>query len=378
MKSNMKNKKTPATTTKKKSLPGATSRSRRKAAREMTRGTQSKDGLYLLSDANIASDTPAMPSTSSNSLPVDVSNHTLMAFLQRLDDSNRQIMCRMDDLERQGAVNSTHVQSPSVSARLVTIDDRPRIHTHNQRERAVIDPANSSDPFTAQSLSTAQESTGHHRAKRHILSDPEITHTGRPGFIRQSDLDPFPAPNAHLNRAAFRSTDDSTVGHPTMPTIDALRKMPTVNDAVTQLLSHYERGNGQELIQGKPVSKRSGRYNNTDTSILQPQFRWPNEGYTGGAAKKRTAYDDLSVPQWVAGQLTNAIQIQDNDVLRSVLSQIIFTMRDATSIPWPAAREAYASSMHEVEEGRLAWSDATQWALNRLSASQITLVNSRT
>ena len=47
MKSNMKNKKTPATTTKKKSLPGATSRSRRKATREMTRGTQSKDGLML-------------------------------------------------------------------------------------------------------------------------------------------------------------------------------------------------------------------------------------------------------------------------------------------------------------------------------------------
>ena len=80
----------------------------------------------------------------------------------------------------------------------------------------------------------------------------------------------------------------------------------------------------------------------------------------------------------MAGQLSNAIQIQDNDVLRLVLTQMIFTMRDASSIPWPAVREAYASSMHEVEKGRLTWSDATQWAVNRLSASQVALVNSCT
>ena len=99
-------------------------------------------------------------------------------------------------------------------------------------------------------------------------------------------------------------------------TILQLTRMPTVNDAVTQLLSHYEQGNSQKVIQGKPASKRSDRHNNTDTSTLQPQFRWPNEGYTGGATKKRIGYDDLSVPQWVAGQLSNAIQIQDKDMFK--------------------------------------------------------------
>ena len=34
------------------------------------------------------------------------------------------------------------------------------------------------------------------------------------------------------------------------------------------------------------------------------------------------------------------------------------------------------SSMHELEEGNLAWSDSTQWALNRLSASQVSLISS--
>ena len=31
--------------------------------------------------------------------------------------------------------------------------------------------------------------------------------------------------------------------------------------------------------------------------------------------------------------------------------------------------------MHEVEEGLLTWRDAIQWALNRLSASQIAMAN---
>ena len=196
-------------------------------------------------------------------------------------------MRRMDDLEKKNTVNSTPVHSPTASARLVTIDDRPTIHAHSQRERAApIDPVNSRELFTAQSLSTSHESTGHQKAKRHTLPDREVTHIGKSSFARPPNLDPFASSNAHLNLVVFRSTDDFTVRHPTMPTIDTLRRMPTVNDAVTQLLSHYEQGNGQELIQGKPVSKKYGRYNNTDTSVLQPQFRWPNEGYTGGAAKK--------------------------------------------------------------------------------------------
>ena len=224
MKSNMKNKKTPATSTKKKSLPAAMSRSCRKAAREMVRGTQSNDGPYLLSDANIASDTAAMPSTASNSPSVGISNHTLMAFLQKLDDSNKQIMCYMDDLERQNTVNSTPVHSPTASVWLVTIDDRPTIHANSQREWAAsIDPVNSRELFTAQSLSTSQESTGHQKGKRHTLPSSEVAHIGMSTFARPPNLDPFASSNAHLDHVVFRLTDDSTVRHPTMPTLDALR-----------------------------------------------------------------------------------------------------------------------------------------------------------
>ena len=62
--------------------------------------------------------------------------------------------------------------------------------------------------------------------------------------------------------------------------------------------------------------------------------------------------------------------------MRQALLQTILALKDATSLPWQAVRIAWATSMHEPEEGSLTWVDATQWALNRLSASQIAMANS--
>ena len=102
-------------------------------------------------------------------------------------------------------------------------------------------------------------------------------------------------------------------------------------------------------------------------------MRWPNEGYHGGQGRKRVMYDDLSLPQWVAGQLLNIYHIKDHDLARHALLQTIYSMRDAASLPWATVHNAYAVSMHEIEEGTLTWSNVTQWSINRLSASQIAM-----
>ena len=84
-------------------------------------------------------------------------------------------------------------------------------------------------------------------------------------------------------------------------------------------------------------------------------------------------YDELSLPQWVAGQLLNIYHIKDHDIARHALLQTIYSMKDAASLPWATVRNAYAVSMHEIEEGILTWSNATQWSINLLSASQIAM-----
>ena len=47
----------------------------------------------------------------------------------------------------------------------------------------------------------------------------------------------------------------------------------------------------------------------------------------------------------------------------------------ATSLPRTAVRSAWA--MHDLEEGNLHWSIATQWSLNRISATQISMASNQ-
>ena len=63
---------------------------------------------------------------------------------------------------------------------------------------------------------------------------------------------------------------------------------------------------------------------------------------------------------------------------QQALLQVIHAMTDAVSLPWPTVRTAWASSMHQVEEGHLSWTDSTQWAINRLSTSQVALAHTQT
>ena len=147
-----------------------------------------------------------------------------------------------------------------------------------------------------------------------------------------------------------------------------------MSEAVSSILASYDSHNRLESSQGKP-HRRSGCYNTHDTVSVAPEVRWPNEGFHGSNSKKRLLYDDLSMPQWVGGQLTNILHMQDQATSRQALIQVIAAMKDAVSIPFTAVKNAWACSMHELEEGNLTWNDSTQWALNRLSASQVSLIN---
>ena len=161
-----------------------------------------------------------------------------------------------------------------------------------------------------------------------------------------------------------------------IPGLDSLRKLPNVSEAVSSILASYEQQAKHESLQGKN-SRKSGRYNNFDTVSNPPERRWPNEGYHGSNGKKRLLYDDLSMPQWVAGQLTNILHMQDPLTSKQALTQVVCARKDAVSLPFTAVKNAWACSMHELEEGNLSWADSTQWALKRLSASQVSLVNAQ-
>ena len=89
-----------------------------------------------------------------------------------------------------------------------------------------------------------------------------------------------------------------------------------MSQAVSSMLASYDAQIQSQVLQGKQASKRSGQYNTTDTTTALPEYRWPNEGYHGSKGKKHVIYDDLSLPQWAVGELTNIHQIQDPTLLK--------------------------------------------------------------
>ena len=88
-------------------------------------------------------------------------------------------------------------------------------------------------------------------------------------------------------------------------------------------------------------------------------------------------HDELSMAKWVAGQLSNVYNKKDPFTAKYALLQVILADKDATSLPWGAVREAWATSMHDLEEGHLRWEDGTQWAIIRLSTLQMSMANSK-
>ena len=158
-----------------------------------------------------------------------------------------------------------------------------------------------------------------------------------------------------------------------IPTLEALRRAPSIATSVSQILESYEE-QARTSLQGRQARK-FGRYNTTDIVYTAPEYRW--EGYHAPAGKKKVAYDDLTLPQWTVGQLSNIFYMKDPTIAKHALLQVILAMKDATSLPWPAVRGVWATSMHDLEEGHLGWQYATQWSINRLSASQISMASSQ-
>ena len=102
------------------------------------------------------------------------------------------------------------------------------------------------------------------------------------------------------------------------PRLDVMRSIPSISSAALHLLAQYEDRADQEAFPGKTsnIRKKSVRYNVTDTSLVSPQYRWPNEGLVSSSHFKKPAYDELNMAQWISGHLNNMLLVEDNTTLR--------------------------------------------------------------
>ena len=324
-------KKSPATEGKRKTRASDKARTSPRKMKK-SKAAPLNDGFYLQ-----LPDQQASVSTVTSSAHSQISASTgqvIIDMLNKLDASNQELTRRMDRFER-GSISSTPLTSPTIP---------PRSHTQVAS--------------TQHSVSTAPP--------LHQPSSVRLATTNTEGHGSSTVYTRLPA--------AVNQARDAVV-----PKVDVLRSVPSISTAVSQLLANYEQQADREVLQGKStvIRKKSGRYNTTDTTSLGPQFRWPNEGLVSTSHLRKPAYDDLTLAQWVSGQLANILLIEDHTLSRNMLTQMAASMKDAVSLPWPAVRSAWAVSMTDIEEGRLSWADSMQWSINRISNSQLAMHNTQ-
>ena len=344
-------KKSPASSAKKKTLSTAKAKSSVKKPTKKNNATTKNDGSYLQGAPQLSSQevvSTASNITTQDPTQGDFSQSTGQAILQmlhKLDASNQSLTKRMDSLERQNSISSTPIGSPTAQR----LGAAPVAHTQQPRVEFA---TNQAGTVTPRVVSSRLPSTSDR------MSVPSVSYVQ-------------PAHGGAEVRTQL--SHDAVIPKP-----EVMRSIPSVSSAVSRLLAQYEDQADQQVFQGKNynIRKRSGRYNTTDNAVMSAQYRWPNEGLVSSSHNKKPAYDELNMAQWTSGQLNNMLLVEDNTTLRCMLTQMALAMRDAGSLPWPAVRSSWAVSMTDVEEGRLQWSDSLQWSLNRISNSQLAVLNS--
>ena len=269
-----------------------------------------------------------MLSTSSTSSPqgppsteLQGNHDTIPAMLSDIKASNQVLSERMTKIERQSLESPSHTnqwaqsqgQAMSSSRILQNTSVAPHVHHNTGSVKGLQDLHPTADNHT---------------------TCPSNEHPG----------------SSHHPKVNMRAGLSDLPNDSVLPNLETIRRLPSVS--VSNILASYDSQNKQESNQGKP-----------------------HHG-SGKMVKKHLLYDVLSMPQWVAGQLTNILHMQGHVIARQALVQVITAMKDAVSIPFTAIKNAWACAVHGLEEGNLSWGDSTQWALNRLNMSQVLMIGS--
>ena len=303
------------------------------------------------SDSQGSSSVPPHQAPTSQAAPRDKSD-VIVAYTERLDQPNQALTKRVAELETNRSASSTPLTARTRPTLYPSVPNPAHLtvptHLQADKDGTATVPAQSFNPANSLFQPTAANIPAH-------MGASQSSHQSRP------------QPEAAATLTQFNS--DGIV-----PSLSTLRQNQEISHAVNQVLSSYENQARLDVNQGKGV-KKSGRFNTTDAVTSAPHLRWPNEGLASVTGKKRGLYIELSVSEWAAGQLSNIYLIQDPVLVKQTMLQAIQVLTDATSLSWQSVRTAYAQSMHQVEQVTLSWQDNTQWALNRISSSQIAMAN---
>ena len=282
--------KNPISTSKKKKPASDKPKNKKSATKRTGRSKEvsgAADGSYLHDVSQVTSKADELLDVHS----LEEGSEAILNTLKCLEESNRQLVARIDRIEGNSTVSSTPKLPGAVTGRENVTFRLPK----------------------PKSSSPVKSTMGELTPRANLINSykwparEEMVNLG--GYSTEAgNLQVVSGGNRVTEQRQGYRRDAIT------PTVDRLRSIPEVSNVVANLLADYEARVQQEDIPCKPLSARrkSGRYNITDTPNVRPEGRWPNEGFVAAANSRKPAYDDLSLQQWAAGQLSNVLQIQDD------------------------------------------------------------------
>ena len=238
-----KPRKSPATTSKKKTTASARAKN---STRKLRNKEMNLDGSFLTASGRTTVSTESSSSQNDGS-GQPPPHDAVMAYLKKIDATNQALLKRVDDLETQRA-HATARQ-----------DAHPNLPTDHTSVRTALSHASTMQSVPAMSLPPLH--TG-------VTPVPTLQHQN----TTRQDLPP--------------TQQNSTLHDTVIPDLAALCSNPMLSNTVTNIMSAFETHGRAEALQGKPLVKKSGRYNTTDSITSAPELRWPNEGYHAMGGEK--------------------------------------------------------------------------------------------
>ena len=232
-----KNKKKPISNTRKRVTASARARISTKKVRKNI--TEDNSGSYLQDPVSTVDLNQSRPSSNS-------SNDQIMALLLKLDESNKALTAGMDKMEQRPALDSTPVIPRSQGIEHQALNN---YGGNNHPSTLPTQSVTFQDTALRGELNLRQPSSDHsipNIANAHLTNITSYTGVNQPPA--QSDV----------------SRQDTI-----LPSVDVLRRIPTISDRVSSVLASYEQRNRQEAKQDKiSAAKKSGRYNTVDIATV--------------------------------------------------------------------------------------------------------------
>ena len=99
----------------------------------------------------------------------------------------------------------------------------------------------------------------------------------------------------------------------------------------------------------KVKSQRGGQVD----VFVRTRVKWPHEFILSGSSKERISYDQLSMPQWMAGFCRTMREETNLNLRDHMLNYLIDLMDDATDFSWSAAKASHAVLLCCMEQGEV-------------------------